>query len=525
MHSYEALLVVLLAESIASYKILIFSPRLGYSHVNFMGRIADILVEAGHDVAVFVPDLNPDVSNNGSSLAKIIRKRFPNNQYFEKNSSKMIWKKKGDSILQVTRLYRRLADAQRMSCQKHLEDEKLMDSLRAEHYDLGVTEHISFCGYAIFKKIALKNYVTAMAINLMEVSSDHFGVSSNPSYVPASFSSKSDKMNYFDRLTNVIIYTITYGLTKIIWEPTAQSLQHHLPNEFDYIEVVKQSSLVFVNTEELLEFPRLVSRKVVFVGGIAVSEASPLTEDYQQLMDRSEHGVILVSFGTVVKSKDMDSDVKEIFEGAFQQLSEITFIWKYEIEKRDVYLSNVVKRNWVPQNDLLNHRNLLGFVSHCGQNSLMESINAGVPLICIPLYADQFRNSRAAESRNVALVLNKENLTANDLASALKTIIYDESYRKSAEKLKTMIRQKPMSARERLVKYTEFVIKYGPFDNFSVAGSELNIFQYFLVDVLIVIVPLVLLMIYISANLTLRLFFLFFSVSRILTRRLFSVEG
>lgn len=41
---------------------------------------------------------------------------------------------------------------------------------------------------------------------------------------------------------------------------------------------MKQSSIVFVNTEELLEFPRLVSHKVVFIGGIAVSEASPLTE-------------------------------------------------------------------------------------------------------------------------------------------------------------------------------------------------------------------------------------------------------
>lgn len=50
MRLYKALLLILLVEFITSYKILIFSPRLGYSHVNFMGRIADILVEAGHDV-------------------------------------------------------------------------------------------------------------------------------------------------------------------------------------------------------------------------------------------------------------------------------------------------------------------------------------------------------------------------------------------------------------------------------------------------------------------------------------------
>lgn len=41
-------------------------------------------------------------------------------------------------------------------------------------------------------------------------------------------------------------------------------------------------------------------------------------------MDHSERGVILVSFGTVVKSKDMGNDVRKIFEDAFQQLPEVT---------------------------------------------------------------------------------------------------------------------------------------------------------------------------------------------------------
>uniref|UniRef100_A0A0R3S1Z7 UDP-glucuronosyltransferase n=1 Tax=Elaeophora elaphi TaxID=1147741 RepID=A0A0R3S1Z7_9BILA len=390
MHLYMALLLMLL-DCTFSYKILVFSPRLGHSHVNFMGKIADILVEAGHDVVY----------------------------------------------------------------------DRLMESLQMEQYDLGITEHINFCGYAIFRRIGLDSYITAMAINLLEVSSDFFGVNSNPSYVPA----------------------------------------------------VKESSLVLVNNDELLEYPRLISRKIVFIGGIAVPEASPLIE---QLMDRSECGAILVSFGTVVKSEDMNHDTKKAFE-------DITFIWKYENEEEegDVHSSNIIKRKWIPQNDLLNHRNLLGFVSHCGQNSLMESISAGVPLICMPLFGDQFRNAGTAKNRNVAVVLNKENLTATSLASALRTIIYEESYRKNAQILQKMTRQKPISARERLIRNIEFVVKYGPFDNFNVVGSDLNIFQYFLVDVLSVIVPLVLIAIYISASLTLHLFFSFYSISKIFIRRFF----
>ncbi|CAG9534715.1 unnamed protein product [Cercopithifilaria johnstoni] len=82
------------------------------------------------------------------------------------------------------------------------------------------------------------------------------------------------------------------------------------------------------------------------------------------------------------------------------------------------------------------------------------------------------------------------------------------SYRKSAQKLKKMIRHKPVSARERVIRYTEFVIKYGPFDNFNTAGSELNIFQYFLVDVLLMIVPFGLLII--SESCITRILFILF---------------
>lgn len=31
-------------------KILIYSPTMSYSHVNFVGRLGDVLVQGGHDV-------------------------------------------------------------------------------------------------------------------------------------------------------------------------------------------------------------------------------------------------------------------------------------------------------------------------------------------------------------------------------------------------------------------------------------------------------------------------------------------
>ncbi|KAF5451154.1 hypothetical protein F2P56_031443 [Juglans regia] len=49
----------------------------------------------------------------------------------------------------------------------------------------------------------------------------------------------------------------------------------------------------------------------------------------------------------------------------------------------------LVVKSWAPQVDVLNHEAVGGFVTHCGWNSVLESICAGVPMIGWPLYAEQ----------------------------------------------------------------------------------------------------------------------------------------
>ncbi|XP_043710148.1 scopoletin glucosyltransferase-like [Telopea speciosissima] len=78
------------------------------------------------------------------------------------------------------------------------------------------------------------------------------------------------------------------------------------------------------------------------------------------------------------------------------------FIWVVRSEEREIPEGfeernegkGLIIRDWAPQVLILDHPAVGGFVTHCGWNSTLESVSAGVPMITWPLFAEQFYNEK-----------------------------------------------------------------------------------------------------------------------------------
>ncbi|CAN1276107.1 UDP-glycosyltransferase 1 [Linum perenne] len=122
-----------------------------------------------------------------------------------------------------------------------------------------------------------------------------------------------------------------------------------------------------------------------------------LDECFNWLENMDPGSVLYVCLGSICNLSSLQ--LKELALGL--EASSKPFIWAdlYRWMEDDGFEGRVTGRGmlirgWAPQVTILSHPAVGGFLTHCGWNSSLEGISAGVPLVTWPLFGDQFCNEK-----------------------------------------------------------------------------------------------------------------------------------
>ena len=98
-------------------------------------------------------------------------------------------------------------------------------------------------------------------------------------------------------------------------------LHKHAPEVKDWMQLVQRSQIFFVSDNHILNIPRPTLPNVVLIPSLNMEPARPLTNELEQLVNQSVHGVILLTFGSTARNIPVAA-VKKILQ-TFSRIKQV----------------------------------------------------------------------------------------------------------------------------------------------------------------------------------------------------------
>ncbi|XP_044465777.1 UDP-glycosyltransferase 74E2-like [Mangifera indica] len=177
------------------------------------------------------------------------------------------------------------------------------------------------------------------------------------------------------------------------------------------------------------------------------------TDTCMTWLDSKETGsVFYVSFGSIAALEK--EQMEELAWGI--KRSNYNFLWvvrEKESEKLPENFSNETSEkglvvSWCPQLEVLAHKSVGCFMTHCGWNSTLEALSLGVPMVAMPQFSDQTTNAKFIEDVwevGVRVRVNEKGIvTREEIEMCIREVMEgekSEELRKNSKKWKELAKE------------------------------------------------------------------------------------
>jgi len=183
----------------------------------------------------------------------------------------------------------------------------------------------------------------------------------------------------------------------------------------------------------------------------AVLDASTITQDqteesltFDRFIEKTDRPTIYLTLGTIFHQESGDLFAR-VLAGLSELNVNVIMTVGREIDPAELgpQATNVHVERFVPQELLLPHCDLV--VSNAGSGSVIGALAFGVPLVLLPMGADQPLNAERCDALNVARVLDPLTARPRDITDAANEVLHTPTYREAALRIREGVTRLPTS--------------------------------------------------------------------------------
>lgn len=482
-----AVVVVLLASlphRVGAANILVLSPYTCRSHTNFVSNIVRALAQRGHALTYW-NGLEPrdDLPDNVRQLFSDGMRAMNTNHEVEFGNN--------NPLVMFLDFPRRMS----MVCSACHGDPVMQELANATvgTYDVVLVEAIlNECMMPLVHHLGAP-FIYLNSIMPAPWHMDAIGAPMSLDHVPLVASAFTSRMNLLERTWNAVsVMAMVYFRDWFIMPRVDRSpLVQHWPHGPvpSAVDVERNVSMMLTNTHPSLNYNFPKPPNIIEVGGLHCRLGRPLPADLEEFVaGAGRAGFIYLSFGSILRGSDLPEATVRVLVRTFGRLPQ-RVVWKYEGVIDDLP-SNIRLSSWLPQQDLLAHDNIRLFITHGGLFSLQESVYHGVPLIGMPVFADQISNVVKAVHDGYAVQLDWSSLSERNLAEAIQTVLSGDGYRRTVAALSRLMKEQPETPLRRAAYWVEHVIEHRGATHLQSPARHLPRYQRAMFDVTVVLLAL-----------------------------------
>ncbi|XP_034548979.1 UDP-glucuronosyltransferase 2A1-like [Notolabrus celidotus] len=470
------------------------------SHWINMKPVLDALVDKGHNVTVLVPSTSLFMNINepsrfGYEPFNVSISMEEMMTFFEEFLRFSMYEIDHMSYLQMYIKYIELMRVDQQSSLKYLDgvlkSEMVMKKLKEGNYDLLFSDPI-FPGSDLLAEILGVPLVFSLRFSMAHNWERYCAqLPAPPSFVPGAMSKLTDKMDFSERLWNFLFYALQdLIIYDVSWKEVDKYYSEIKGTPTSACEMMGRADLWLIRTYWDFDFPRPFLPNFKFVGGIHCRPAKPLPKDMEEFVQSSgEAGIVVFTLGSFIKN--ITDEKANMVASALAQIPQ-KVLWRYSGAKPATLGANTRLYDWIPQNDLLGHNKTRAFITHGGTNGIYEAIYHGVPMVGLPMFADQPDNMVHVEAKGAAITLNINFMTTEEFRDGVKAVINEKSYKESAMQLSSIHHDRPMTPLDEAVFWIEYTMRNKGAKHLRVQAHELTWYQYHSLDVFLFLLSIVL---------------------------------